>query len=356
MSGVPIDPTSRHTRDHAKALSVLFDARLAVRGLGIASATKRLLSAMGDDPDIHLSVNTSSRGWTRAGQIETILRSGLLDISPKLDPRAWTNDVVHYFGNTAPQFMNDSSLVTIYDLMSLKGTSRKSRLYVKLLMPGLKRSQRGVLVTISQQTADDVVAAIPHLTGRLNVIPLGKRPGLFSNQDREHILMFGGGQDPRKRTGLGLEGYMSYRQRNGAAALPLIVAGRAGLDPTLDLESLHDHSVSIESNPSDARVVELLAKAAAVVYPTREEGYGLPILEAGEVGTPVVLDLEARIPSEPMGDHVFGVRGTDPSDWGRAIHDAVKGGPVADAIPTVPTWADTAEQYKQLYRSMASRG
>lgn len=356
MSGAPVKPGSQASRKEAEVLSVFFDARLAVRGLGIGSATKRLLAAMEDDASIRLKVNTSRRGWSRAGQIETVLRSGLLDVTPTVDPRTWSSDVVHYFGNTAPQFMTSSSLVTVYDLMSLKGTTRKSRLYTQMLMPGLKRSSRGVLTTISQQTADDVAAVLPHLRDRLNVVPLGKRPGMFSRHEREHVLMFGGGRDPRKRTGLGLAAYAEYRQQAGVDALPLIVAGRAGVDASLIPSDLSVESFTIESDPSDARIVELLAKAAVVVYPTKEEGYGLPILEAGEVGTPVVLDLEARIPSEPMGAHVFGVHGASPADWGRAIGDAVAGGPVADAIPTVPTWAEIAGQYKELYRSIAARG
>ncbi len=331
---------------------VFLDARLAARGLGIASATVRLLdgfAALGAGPSLH--VNATGHGWTRRGQADTLLRSGLLDVSPRWDPRTRTADVVHYFGNTAPRFPSDRVVVTVHDLMMVRSRTRKARLYRELLLPGLARGDFPI-VAISRQTADDVCAQLPSVTSRVQVIPHGWRPGRFHAGERRHVLMFGGSSDPRKRVGLGVAAYARYAERAGAAALPLVVAGRAGIDAAAVRSASGE--VRVEPDPDDARVEELLSRAACLLYPTREEGYGLPIVEAGEVGTPVVLDAAARLPAEPMGTHVVAVQDASSLDaWAGALREAVRRVPVADALDALPTWPEVAQAYAALYDGVA---
>lgn len=346
MAYAPVEAPSREV-----PIRVLFDARLAVRGLGIASAADRLVAALRKDPLIELSVNASSRGWTRRGKWETVAISGLLDVSTRVDPRTWGMNAVHYFGNTAPQYPSAATVVTVHDIMMMRGSTLKSRIFTSLLIPGLRRAGRTQVVAISRQTADDLIAVLPEIGKRITVIPHGRRPGRFSKRERSHILMFGGMRDARKRVWLGLHAYSEYAERTGANALPLILVGRAGVDERVK-EYTRSGSLIVESNPGNERMDELLASAACVIYPSIEEGFGLPILEAGEVGTPVICDTSARIPTELMGDHVYGVNGSDPRDWSRAIARAVAGGPIDNALSCMPTWPEVASEYANIYRAV----
>lgn len=330
------------------SMRVFLDARLAARGLGIGSATRRLIGGFDEIGFTSLRVNATTYGWTRRGKIDTVLRSGLLDVMPALDPRTSRAEVIHFFGNTAPRFAPDRAVVTVHDLMMLRSASKKASVYRSLLVPGLKYGKFPI-VAISSQTASDLLGALPTLTDRVEVIPHGWRPGRFYDGDRGHVLMFSGSSDPRKRVDLGLAAYARYVQLTGARALPLVIAGRAGIDRNVVAAS-GAMSVRVESDPDDARVAELLASAACLIYPSREEGYGLPIVEAGETGTPVVLDGHARLPSEPMGAHVVAVdRPDDIVDWALSIQRAVRGGAVQDALRGLPTWSDVATEYLSLY-------
>ena len=331
-------------------MSVFFDARLAVRGLGIASATERLLEALVSRGDMSVVLNASAHGWTRRGKAETLLRSGLLDVSPRLDPRAARADVVHFFGNTAPRRPDGRTVVTVHDLMMLSSTSPRSKLFRELLVPGLGR-QTGPVVAISSRTADALWAKCGIGPDRVTVIPHGRRVRELPAGPREHILMFGGSSDSRKRVSLGIAAYAQYAGTAGKRAFPLVVAGRSGISAE-DLSVARAANVRVVPNPDRDEVDRLMARAACLIYPSAQEGYGLPILEAGEVGTPVVLDATADIPREPRGAHVTSVEGPDLRLWGDAVGRAANRGTVVGAVGLIPTWEEVAQLYFDVYATV----
>lgn len=332
---------------------VFFDARLAARGLGIASATERLVIGFQEVHGLQLNVNATSRGWTRSGQVDTALRSGLLDFNPSADPRTWTADVVHYFGNTAPRWGGRRSLITVHDLMMVNQQSRKARLFQELLLPGLRRGN-AMVAAISNRTAD----AIHQVTGRelngIEVVPHGRRARAMSTAPRSHILMFGGSSDPRKRVDLGLAAYRRYAEMTGAAALPLTIAGRSGVSPT-HLQIVEKQSVTLTTDPTVHEVDNMLAEAACLIYPTKLEGFGLPLVEAGEVGTPVVIGQDADIPAEALGTHVVQVPTNSCDDWARSIREAVNMRGVPGAVDHLPTWPEVARRYNEMYSELVTR-
>jgi glycosyltransferase involved in cell wall biosynthesis len=76
--------------------------------------------------------------------------------------------------------------------------------------------------------------------------------------------------------------------------------------------------VTLETAADDGRIVELYASAKALLFPSLDEGFGLPILEAMAARTPVLTSDCAAMP-EVAGDAALLV---DPTDTG-AIRDAI---------------------------------
>lgn len=331
---------------------VFMDARLAVRGLGIASAVERLEQALAQRPDSTVNVNYSAHGWTPRGKLDTVLRSGFLDLDPRLDPRARRAAMVHYFGNTCPRQPSPQTLVTVHDLMMLGSHTCKGRVLEALLVPGLLR-RRAKMVAISSRTADSLVTKLGLPARDIEVIPHGYRDLSVWDGPRTHVLMFGGSGDARKRVDLGIRAYVRYATRARADALPLVIAGRAGLSPE-HLALTRHQAVRIEPDPDRGMLDRMLSRAACLLYPSAWEGYGLPILEAGEVGTPVVYDEGADIPEEPLGRHVFPAREASADAFASSLAAAVASGPVHDALSGRPTWSDVAARYAELYREVAS--
>ncbi len=327
---------------------MLVDSRMAVRGLGIATFADRLLDALAADPSVRLNRWQATGEWGRRAQLATLARSGLFDLSPRLDPRTGRFDVAHYLSNIGPVRPGRASVLTVHDLLYRRSRRARDRVFGSLLEQSLPRA--GKVVAVSTRTAAEISASWPALRGRVEVIPHGMRRLALPDQERAHVLAFGGGRDPRKRVDLLVGAYGRY-QATARDPRPLVVLARAGLTDG-QRQALAALGARLLDRATSAEVDRLVAGAAAVVYTTTTEGFGLPILEAGEVATPVVMDRAAEVAPEVVGRHCLLVDGSDPGDWAAAIDGAVEGGPVAGALD-LPDWAEVAGRYVDLYRQVA---
>ena len=74
----------------------------------------------------------------------------------------------------------------------------------------------------------------------------------------------------------------------------------------------------------DARLASLMADAAAVAFPSRYEGFGLPVLEAMKSGTPVIAANTTALP-EVVGECGTLVDPDDVDGWVDALSEARSG-------------------------------
>jgi glycosyltransferase involved in cell wall biosynthesis len=330
-------------------VKVLLDARLAIRGLGIATWIDRLMSgfsgATGTRPVLW---RASQRCGGSAGMAATLCRSGLFDLSPEIDPRSRGYDVVHFAGNNGSLFPGRNSVLTVQDLLHRRSKRIRSRMMGALLEKSLLRA--GAVVATSSKTLWEVEMAFPQLTGKVRLIPFGMRRLPAPAGPWEHVLAFGGASDPRKRTDLMVGAYREYVQTT-REPLPLVVLARAGLTPGQRAD-LDDVGAVVIDDASSSKVDNLLATAAALIYPTTEEGFGLPILEAAEFGTPVVMDGSARVAPEVMGDHCVRVVEPGLAAWAAGLREAIGRGRVEGAL-NLPDWVAVAAAYQEIYEQVS---
>ena len=237
------------------------------------------------------------------------------------------------------------NVVVIHDAAALREPSWYSRLYVtwqRAVLPALARRALH-LVTVSQFSRDELVELLGADPARITVIPGGVderfRPGIEPARRERPYVITAASRTARKnlaaleetarrlaREGVDLvavggdrpqfRGEAAGVSRSGAAG----GAEAAGVDRSGAAGGAEEGDFGLVwlGHVDDEELPALYAGAEAFVLPSHYEGFGLTVLEAMAVGTPVVTSNVTALP-ELVGDAGLLVDPDDPV----AIADAV---------------------------------
>ena len=166
-----------------------------------------------------------------------------------------------------------------------------------------------VIVANSRYTADDVASTLGFPRERIHVAyppvdPVFTRDGPRAEGD--YVLTVGT-LEPRKNLALAIDGVRDRELR---------VVGARGWG---GVEARGDH-VTWLGYPDDEELARQYRGASVVVYPSRFEGFGMPIVEAMACGVPVVASSHPSL-DEASGD--VALRAGDPDELATAIDEAI---------------------------------
>jgi glycosyltransferase involved in cell wall biosynthesis len=139
--------------------------------------------------------------------------------------------------------------------------------------------------------------------------------------EKDGYLLFYGALEPKKNVRRLVEAYLAT-----AADIPLVITGPAGWGTKAEAAMIKRLQEQEQSSrriyrfeyASRSMLVTLIRGARAVLFPSLYEGFGLPVLEAMLLGTPVVTSRTSSIP-EIAGDAALYVDPYDADDIARAI-------------------------------------
>lgn len=271
------------------------------------------------------------------------------------------------------------SVLTIHDLINLEHPDYH---------PGWERRWYGRTLLAACEAADRVIvpsrataAALARFTGaelpHLRVVPHGVEHDFGADVPepddltalerigvaREHLLCVSTLYAHKGLTTL-LDAYALLRERRSGALLPtptLVLAGEPLWEPTVRViqarlrePALAAH-VKVVGHVDDATLVSLYRRARALVFPSTAEGFGLPVVEAMALGTPVVCSDAASLP-EVAGGAALHFRCGDTEALAAALARLLDSSSLARSLATRGrerarslTWRRCAEATAEVY-------
>jgi glycosyltransferase involved in cell wall biosynthesis len=321
------------------------DARLAGPGLGVAGIIQALATGL---PQLGLEVVWFGDPSLAPDAVAEVVRPPSPGF-PGLDSRRGQKlvverrlDLMHFAGNSGWWSSGPiPHVLTVHDVIwshsARRGRSPRQSLghtYLRFAVPRAIKGAAAVAVPSA--------AAAAALLRRYGANSLVIRNGIAETWRRRQTPINGdpyvvafSARDPRKGTEIAVEASRHLASRG----VKLVLLAGAGIPPRIADELARSQSAGrIEVLPYQApdRLVDLVSGALAVLYPSRDEGFGLPVAEAMAAEVPVITGL-APVTLEIGGDAILALDARDP---------------VRSAVRHVETLLDQPE----LRRSLGSRG
>lgn len=151
-----------------------------------------------------------------------------------------------------------------------------------------------LIICVSHHTKKDMERLMPDLTAKVEVVHHGvelsfyKKNASMVQNEGDYLLFVGGRKSYKNFSTFALAGAKILQEQSD---LRVIVVGGETLSPE-ELAPFVERGVHrrvSHCTPSDEQLPAIYARAKAFVFPSRYEGFGLPILEAFASNCPVVL-------------------------------------------------------------------
>lgn len=249
--------------------------------------------------------------------------------------------VMHWTYPVPVRMAGTRNVYTLHDLVPLKlpHTTLDNKPYYHRLIDRLVRDADHI-ATVSEASRDDIVARFgadpAKVTNTYQSSPLPDAVAAAS-EAADHAMiasvfglpprgfyLFFGAKDPKKNIGRIVDAYLASESER-----PLVVvsardwgmgeaSGGLGQDGTVYGRKVNRPIIQLQYLPRDM-LFRMIRSARAVLFPSLYEGFGLPALEAIQLGTPVISSNTSSLPEVVGGGGLL----VDPYDTG-AIADAIR--------------------------------
>jgi glycosyltransferase involved in cell wall biosynthesis len=272
--------------------------------------------------------------------------------------------------------MHCPSIVTVHDLSFRRRALHrlKSHLYLSI-MTGLALRRAQAVVAVSEYTKRMIETNYPRVLGRVEAIYGGITPTLSKPtaeevrdfRQRESLetpyVLFVGTLEPRKNLVRLVHAFEKAIQRTDLPHQLILLGPRGWKTRSLDLaiaNSPYRSRIRCPGYVSDNDLSCWYVSADLFIYPSIEEGFGLPVLEAMSLGVPVITSNRSSLP-ELAGNAALTIDPFDLEALSEAIIEMLTDMSLAENLRAVGkqrakqfSWEKTARKHLWLYERVFS--
>lgn len=211
------------------------------------------------------------------------------------------------------------NVVTFHDLFVMTGEYSSEEFRARFTAQARQAAERSdLLIAVSQFTADQASTLLGVEPGRIRVVPHGVDVAPVRDAGREPMVLFVGAVQKRKNVARLVRAFEEL-----PSEWKLILAGAAdGYGATTELAAVESSprraDIRVAGYVSAAELESLYARASIFAFPSLDEGFGMPVLEAMARGVPVVTSRCSALP-EVAGEAALLVDPEDPAAIGGAL-------------------------------------
>jgi glycosyltransferase involved in cell wall biosynthesis len=199
-------------------------------------------------------------------------------------------DIFHALNQRVDRRFARRVVSTFHDLFVMTGdySSREFReRFTKQARAAAERSE--LIIAVSEFTANQVTSLLNVEPSRMRVIPHGViTPRVATRRKREEIILFVGALQARKNVTRLVEAFETIPEpwRLVLAGAPTGYKAQEILD-RIQASRLRNR-IEVTGYVSREKLNELFARSSIFAFPSLDEGFGIPVLEAMASGVPVM--------------------------------------------------------------------
>jgi glycosyltransferase involved in cell wall biosynthesis len=302
-------------------MRIALDATYAIGSdlSGVGLYSREILAGLAAfQPDVQFEFCCRPHRYSRRSQLPAAPNTRPRLLLPPMLPRG--ADLFHGLNQRLPHMRLRRAVATFHDLFVMTGEYSTPEFRTRFAEQARDAAGRAdLIIAVSAFTKRQVVDLLGVEESRVRVVHHGTRRLDYPDLPREKIVLSVGAIQKRKNIARLVEAFETLDPE-----WKLVLAGSAGY-------GAEEIMARIERSPARARISvtgyvspqQLAAayrRASIFAFPSLDEGFGMPILEAMAAGTPVIASTSSALP-EVARDAAVLVAPEDTHPLAAALHD-----------------------------------
>jgi glycosyltransferase involved in cell wall biosynthesis len=305
-------------------MRIALDATYAIgpnlSGVGLYS--REILSGLAAlQPEVRFDFCCRPHRYSRRGELPAARNVRVRLFLDPLMPRG--AGLFHGLNQRLPRMRFRRTVATFHDLFVMTGDYSTAEFRARFTAQARQAARRAdLIIAVSAFTKSQVVALLDVPESRVRVIHHGTRPLFFPSADRQPVILNVGAIQKRKNITRLVEAFETVDPE-----WRLVLAGSAGYGAREILDRIGRsparQRISVLGYVSQADLAAWYRKAAIFAFPSLDEGFGMPVLEAMAAGTPVIASNRSALP-EVAGEAALLVDPEDTSGVASALKTLIQ--------------------------------